>query len=228
MSIDTLLILCRGWGRSALDKSEWGNSGPTSQVLADITCFIESVLPSPVPLFLMGHSMGGGEVLCYAAQGPTEIRQHIRGYLLESPFVDFAPKSKPSAITVFFAKLVEKLFPLRQRYSKLDANLICRDPAICTQFDKDPLCHDTGTLQALAALIDRTIELSDGKVMIPDDAGHGGVTRMWMAHGDADGICSYAASKTFFERQKIRDSTFKTYPGYFHRSKYPSCFNYQS
>jgi acylglycerol lipase len=172
----------------------------------------------------MGHSMGGGEVLCYAAQGPAEIRQHIRGYLLESPFVEFDPKSKPSALTVFFARLAEKLFPLWQRYSKLDPKLICRDAAICAQFDTDPLCHDTGTLQALASLIDRTIELSSGKVMIPDDAGHGGVTRIWIAHGDADGICSYAASKKFSERQNIKDKTFKQYPGYFHRSRYSLCF----
>jgi acylglycerol lipase len=49
-------------------------------VLDDITSFIQPLLPSPVPFFLMGHSMGGGEVLCYAAQGPQEVRKHIRGY----------------------------------------------------------------------------------------------------------------------------------------------------
>lgn len=53
----------RGWGRSVKTVSERGLTGPTSQVLDDITSILKSQLPTSVPLFLMGHSMGGAEVL---------------------------------------------------------------------------------------------------------------------------------------------------------------------
>jgi acylglycerol lipase len=79
-----ILTRRRGWGRSVTKPAERGDTGPTSQVLDDITSFIKTLIPSPVPLFMMGHSMGGGETLCYAAQGPEEVRKHIRGFLLES------------------------------------------------------------------------------------------------------------------------------------------------
>ena len=211
----------RGWGRSVTKPSQRGHTGPTSQVLDDITSFIKTVIPSPVPLFLMGHSMGGGEVLCYAAQGPREIHQHIRGYLLESPFVDFDAKSKPSPFTVFFGRLAGKLLPHRQMTNKLDPNLISRDPEVCKRFDEDELCHDTGTLEGLSGLLDRTGQLSSGKIVIPDDAGEGGVTRIWIGHGDKDGVTSHDASKRLADALQVGDKEFKTYPGYYHRRKYP-------
>lgn len=188
-------------------------------MLDDITSFLKSVIPSPVPLFLMGHSMGGGEVLCYAAQGPREVRRHIRGYLLESPFVDFDPKSKPSPFTVFFGRLAGTLLPQRQLVNKLDVNLISRDPEVCKRFDEDELCHDTGTLEGLAAMLDRTGELAAGKINIPADAGEGGVARIWIAHGDEDGITAFTASKHLADALQVNDKEFKAYKGYYHRCK---------
>jgi len=215
-----VLTCYRGWGRSVLKPSEKGHTGPTTRVLDDITSFLKTVIPCPIPLFVMGHSMGGGEVLCYAATGPAEIRKHIRGYLLESPFVDFSPDSKPSFVTVFFGRLAGKLLPHRQLVNKLDVKLITRNPDVQKQFLEDELCHDTGTLEGLSAMLDRTAELSGGKVKIGDGAGEGGVTRIWIAHGDKDGITNYHASKALAERIEAKDKEFKTYEGYFHRREY--------
>jgi acylglycerol lipase len=216
-SLQVSLNVYRGWGRSVSKPSQQGHTGSTDQVLSDITSFISTVIPSPVPLFLMGHSMGGGEVICYAASGPANIRQHIRGYLLESPFVDFNPKSKPSFITVFFGRLAGKLLPHRQLTNKLDANLICRDPEVCQRYRDDDLCHDTGTLEGLAAMLDRTALLAAGKIIVPDDAGEGGVTRIWAGHGNADGITDFGATKRLMEAMGVKDKEFKGYEGYYHR-----------
>lgn len=207
----------RGWGRSVTKTSERGDTGPTTRVLADITSFLKSVIPSPVPLFLMGHSMGGGEVLCYAAQGPRDIRQHIRGYLLESPFVDFDAKSKPSSLTVFFGRLAGKILPHKQLVNKLDVSLLSRDPEACKRLEKDELCHDTGTLEGLAGMLDRTAELAAGKIVVPDGAGEGKATRIWIAHGDEDGITAFAASKRLADALQVKDKEFKAYKGHYHR-----------
>lgn len=218
----SLLTRHRGWGRSVAKHAERGDTGPTTQVLDDITSFIKTLIPSPVPLFMMGHSMGGGETLCYAAQGPEEVLKHIRGFLLESPFIDFDPKSKPSPITVFFGRVAGKLMAKRQLTNKLDPKLISRDPEVCKRFDEDELCHDTGTLEGLAGLLDRTNALSSGKIIIPDNVGEGGVTRIWIAHGEQDGITSYHASKRLFDALQVKDKEFKSYAGHFHRCKYMS------
>lgn len=164
--------------------------------------------------------MGGGQVLCYAAQGPQEIRKHIRGYVLESPFVDFDAKSKPSPITVFFGRLAGKLLPHRQLVNKLDPNLVSRDPEVCKRFADDELCHDTGTLEGLSGLLDRTGQLASGKIIISDNAGEGGVTRIWIGHGDKDGITDYHASKRLADALQVKDKEFRTYAGYYHRCEH--------
>jgi len=207
----------RGWGLSVHKPSEKGDTGPTTRVLADIDCFIKSVLPSPVPLFLMGHSMGGGEVLCYAANGPAETRKHIWGYLLESPFVDFDPKSKPSPVTVVLGRLAGKILPKRQLVNPLDYKLVSRDQSEGIRLRDDPLCHDTGTLEGLAGMLDRTAALSSGKIRVGKAAGEGDVTRIWISHGTKDGICSYDATKRLATRLEAEDKEFKTYEGSYHR-----------
>lgn len=214
------LTIARGWGRSVAKPSERGHTGPTSRVLDDITSFLKTVIPCPTPLFLMGHSMGGGEVLLYMSTGPAEIRKHIRGYLLESPFIDFDPKSKPSSITVTLGRLAGKVLPHHQMTNPLDVTLVTRNPAVQKQFTEDELCHDTGTLQGLAGMLDRTADLASGKVDIGDDAGEGGVTRVWIGHGDKDGITNYHATKALADRLPVKDKEFKTYAGCYHRCKW--------
>jgi acylglycerol lipase len=210
----------RGWGKTVQKSSDKGLTGPTTRVIDDIVSFTKSLIPSPIPLFMMGHSMGGGETLCFMAQAPPDVRKHIRGYLLESPFVDFSYGNKPSAITVALGRFVGRFFPHRHMVNKLNEKLISRDPAIQKQFKEDDLCHDTGTLEGLAGMVDRTIDLASGKINIPDDAGEGGLTRIWIGHGDNDGFTDHAASKALYERLTAKDKEFKTYEGHFHRRKY--------
>ncbi|KAK5013593.1 hypothetical protein LTR60_003787, partial [Cryomyces antarcticus] len=108
--IEVLSFDQRGWGRSVHPPAQRGLSGPTSRVLADITSFLRSVAPTPTcapaaPLFLMGHSMGGAEVLTYAAQGAPELRARLRGVLAESPFVALHPATRPFRATVLAGRL---------------------------------------------------------------------------------------------------------------------------
>jgi acylglycerol lipase len=62
----------RGWGRSVMKQSEKGLTGGTTRVLADVAAFIEDKMPSKVPIFVMGHSAGGGTLLTLAAEPQYE------------------------------------------------------------------------------------------------------------------------------------------------------------
>ena len=209
----------RGWGRSVHEPAQKGRTGPTKQVLADITTFIKS-LPeegSHVPTFLFGHSMGGAEVIHYAASGPQEVVSGIRGFLLESPFIDLHPSGRPWKSTVVLGRLVGRLLPNMHMLQALDPAKLSRDENVGKTWKADPLCHDTGTLQGLAGMLDRAEEIRHGKVVLKDGIGDGGKTRLWVGHGTADQICDCEATRKWYEGLQIADKEAKLYEGHFHK-----------
>jgi acylglycerol lipase len=207
----------RGWGRSVHQPSQRGQTGPTSQVLDDISHFIRNLPASTLPLFLMGHSMGGAETLVYAAQGPSDITHKIRGYLVESPFIALHPAARPWRVTVTLGRLASKVLPNMPMLNKLDASKICRDPEVCRVWQEDALCHDTGTLAGLAGMLDRAGDLEGGKVVVGEGLGEGGRTRLWVGHGTGDEVCGFDACEKFFKGLKVEDKEFRRYDGWYHK-----------
>lgn len=221
-------MVTSGWGRSVTRSQERGRTGSTTQVLSDLTSVIKSHLPCSVPLFLMGHSMGGAIVLTYAALGPLEVRRHITGYVAESPWIAIHPSSAPYRITVRVGKVAAKVLPNFQLVQKLDSKWIARDPQIGKDFDRDELCHDTGTLEGFASMLERAADLLSGKIRLVDDEEDGEPrseaakppVRLLVAHGSEDRVTSFEATKQFLNHVKVKDLTFKVYEGWYHKRKY--------
>lgn len=211
----------RGWGQNVRSPRDRGNTGNTTRILGDLTCMLESVLAreeeSHIPLFLMGHSMGGGEVLWYAANGPREIRARIRGILCESPFIALPRNSRPWKSTVLLGKWASRVLPQRQMVSKLDTSKMCRDVEVCREWDEDPLCHDTGTLECLTAMLDRAGDLEEGRAVVKEGEGEGGKTRVWIGFGTGDQVVSYEACEKWFRRLQVEDKELKAYEGWYHK-----------
>ncbi|KAK7526637.1 Alpha/Beta hydrolase protein [Phyllosticta citriasiana] len=207
----------RGWGRSVKHPSQRGLTGPTSLVLSDITSFMSALPPSPLPLFLMGHSMGGGEVLHYAATGPPHILRQIRGFLCESPFVAFHYKSQPWRVMLVLGRIAAMLAPSKQIATNLDPKTLSRDPVVQQEYVDDELCHDTGTLEGVAGLLDRAAALDSGQLRVKDGIGEGGKTRLWISHGTGDSFTAYAPVKRMFEGFDIEDKQLKLYDGWSHK-----------
>ena len=94
-------------------------------VLNDIGSILRRVLKTaqtkPLPTFLMGHSMGGAEILYFAACGPSAVRSRIRGYVAESPYLALHPKSQPFRFTVVVGRLASKILPRRQMGRRADS-----------------------------------------------------------------------------------------------------------
>ena len=221
----------RGWGRTVQQRREKGLTGPTTTVLADIRAFCTSLTSgkgdyqgNALPLFLMGHSMGGAEALHFmlteaprpVAYGPPVAT--IQGLLLESPYIALHPNSQRSAFTVWAGKLAARVAPSKQMLQKLDGTYMSRDPQARKDWEEDKLCHDTGTLEGLAGMLQRAAELmalGEGKAVkgLKLDPG----CPVWLGHGSGDGAASYDASKRLFEALQVEDKTFKTYAGAYHK-----------
>ncbi|KAI9845212.1 MAG: hypothetical protein M1838_001830 [Thelocarpon superellum] len=202
----------RGWGRSVTTQASKGLTGGSPLIYEDLASFISTHLPSPVPIFLMGHSMGGGIVLGFAADGPQEQIQQFRGLLAESPFLALAPASQASRITVVLGRLAGKLLPHHQMVQKLNPAFLSRDPEVNKINDEDPLCHDTGTLEGLAAMLDRGECIVKGSTVPP------ATLPIWISHGSADKITGYDASRKWTEQTALsKDKEFKSYEGWYHK-----------
>lgn len=192
--------------------SEKGDTGPTSLVLADLVEVIRSELPSEVPVFVMGHSMGGGEVLTLIGTYEyLDLMSQIRGWLVESPFIGLT--QKPNPVTVFAGRIAGKVLPHHQIKHVIPAIELSRDPLVQKSIEEDPMCDGTGTLEMFANMLDRGSNLVDGKTKM-----NKGVQALWHAHGTADKATSYPASKKWFEQQTaLEDKTFKSYEGEYHQ-----------
>ncbi|KAI1746363.1 alpha/beta hydrolase [Xylaria scruposa] len=205
----------RGWGRSATKHSDKGKTGKTARVLADMAAFIRTQLPSDVPVFVLGHSMGGGQVLTLASTPQYEdLIAQIRGWILESPFVGFAPELQPSWLLVASGRLASHVMPHFKMYRPIPPEDITRDVEVQESIRNDELMHDYGTLEGLAGMLDRTGDLSSGK-LVPSK----NVKSLFMVHGTADKSTSFDKSKEWFERNKdkIPDARFKAFEGFAHQ-----------
>lgn len=172
------------------------------------------MLPSSVPVFVMGHSMGGGEVITLASDPAyEELIAQIRGWVLESPFIAFPKGFEPHFLTVFFGRLAGRFLPHRQMYNPIPAENVTQDPDVIKSINEDKLLHGTGTLEGLAGMLDRTALMGGGKTMLSKS-----VSSLWLGHGTKDKGTSYEASKKWFDEQiGVEDKEFKTYEGWAHQ-----------
>ncbi|XXH00414.1 hypothetical protein Hte_006758 [Hypoxylon texense] len=207
----------RGWGRSVRSPSDRGRTGPTATVLADIAAFARTQVfpaePAAAPVFVLGHSMGGGEVLALASTPEYEdLVARVRGWVLEAPFLGFAPVVRPHWITVASGRLAARVVPHFHLVRPVPPEHLTRDPAARRSIAADALLHDTGTLEGLAAMIDRAEALASGRLVLSPK-----VRSVFLAHGTADMVTDFGTAKAWWDRQRLQDGRLKAYEGFLHQ-----------
>lgn len=103
--------------------------------------------------------------------------------------------------------------PKRQMVQKIEPKLLCRDESMYRMFEADELCHDTGTLEGLAGMLQRAEDLDAGRVSSKDLEG----CSLWVGHGTEDRVTSFKATAKFMNRLNIKDKTFQVYDGHYHK-----------
>ncbi|KAK7472395.1 hypothetical protein VKT23_000510 [Stygiomarasmius scandens] len=209
----------RGFGRTALDEknrskgSSWAKTGWTDQ-MEDVDFWINHAKKEvpDVPTFLMGHSMGGGEVLGFATDTSSKYSNTVKlltGVIAGSPLITQtypAPKllrwigAKASLLTPY------TIIPADVKIQNLS-----RDSAFNEAYAKDKYIKQSGSLRGIKDMLSMGEELLNGR------------WKHWPAqlpvlfiHGTGDKITSHESTKTFYEKIQAQDKKLISIPDAYH------------
>lgn len=191
----------RGYVVEALDLRGHGRSSGErvtvhsfAEFWDDLDAFLARVRERnpAVPLFLLGHSMGGGVVTSYVlARNPR-----LDGLLLSGAAM-LGQRPAPSTAT-----------PPRAP-APLPASAISRDPAVVAAYENDPLVY-RGAPNPRAGEASRQayelVQSSMETITLP----------LLIMHGTDDLLVPFHGSEVLFERASSNDKTLKLYPGLYH------------
>lgn len=203
-------LAARGYAVHAFDLRGHGRSGGAraivrsfAEYIADLRIFLVRVRTRHpgVPLFLFGHSMGGGIVTLAAIIDLPRVD----GILLTGPALGAGSVAVPvRALVQALGRLLPGL-PL----TRLDAGAISRDPEVCRRYDDDPLVYRGRIKAGLAAAMMRAgerIAWDMGDIRYP----------LLIMHGTLDALASLPGSERLYAQAASGDKTLKTYEGLYH------------
>ncbi|XP_057361901.1 monoglyceride lipase isoform X5 [Manis pentadactyla] len=148
----------------AHDHVGHGQSEGERMVVSDFHVFIRDVLQHVdimqkdypgLPVFLLGHSMGGAIAILTAAERPS----HFSGMVLISPLVLANPESA-TTFKVFAAKILNFVLP-NLSLGPIDSSVLSRNK---TEGSADRLCDSKGAylLMESAKSQDKTLKIYEG------------------------------------------------------------------
>jgi alpha-beta hydrolase superfamily lysophospholipase len=200
-----------GFEVHAYDHQGHGRSGGArchvrrfEHLLDDLEGFVTAVRAdrTPLPVVVVGHSMGGLVVAAYASQRDPKIAGVVTsGAALSMP--EDLPRAR-----VIAAHVLRWFAPRLSLASQLDPEALSRDPEIVRAYLEDPLVQRKITT-ALASEILSSMKRTTGAaaaVKVP----------MLLLHGEDDSVCPTAGSRDFFEQLTVTQRGLRTYPGLRH------------
>jgi|MEHZ01.4.fsa_nt_MEHZ011227477.1_2 alpha-beta hydrolase superfamily lysophospholipase len=196
----------RGHG---LSEGQRGHSPNYPQLLEDVADFIDIQHEGQDrPLFLFGHSLGGGLALNYALEADTYCKDPIRrisGVIASSPLLRLA--FQPPTWKLFLARKLVKSMPSFSLNRGIKPWLLTRDENARISYKADSLVHE----RVSAAL---TIGFFDAGESALAKANELQVPAL-ILHGETDQVTSIDASIEFAEKAGEK-ADFKSFPNCYH------------
>ncbi len=203
-------LLPEGWAVYGLDHRGHGLSGGRRahledyrDFLADFDAFRRVVLARhpDVPVFLLGHSMGGQIALAYALDHQADVA----GLVLSAPAL--ASDAVPKAV-IPVLRMMGRLLP-RLRPAGIDTTKISKDPAVVAAYQADPLVHHGKPTLGLS------LGLFDQFGVLPERA-RALTIPLLLQHGAKDVLADPAGSRLLESTCGSPDKTVRWYDGLWH------------
>ncbi len=191
----------RGHGRSCEKLGAHVNSW--SEYHKDVGEFLKLVRgkEADLPLFLMGHSMGGLIVLEYALDHP----EGLKGVIASGPAVG-AVDAPP--VLLFIGRVLSKITPSFSLKTGLNTEAISRDPLAVKAYQDDPMVSSIASAR-WSVEFTKAIEKTRARAAefnLP----------LLIIHGEADKLVPPEGSQYFFEQVQYSDKERIVYEGGYH------------
>jgi alpha-beta hydrolase superfamily lysophospholipase len=133
-----------------------------------------------VPVFLYGHSLGGGILIDYL------IRRNpgVKGAIATSPWLRLA--FEPPRFKVLLASAVKNILPVLVQPSGLNAEHLSTDKQVVEKYKTDPLVHD----RISVSLFHSAVKAGSSSLQKSSEIR----CPLLLMHGTSDMICSASAS----------------------------------
>lgn len=170
----------------------------------DLDSFITnmSMKYTGIPVFLLGHSIGGTIAIYYYLEKPDKID----GLILSAPALQKGKSIK--GWQVVLTKIIALIAP-KAAVDRLDSSTISKDQAVVDAYRNDDLVY-TGKLSArLCSELLKTMESIQKKtfdIKVP----------VLIMHGGDDRLVSPDGSRKVYEKMNSDDKTLKIYEGLYH------------
>jgi len=154
------------------------------------------------PVFLVGHSMGGLIGAVYL----LDHQRELTGAVLSGPAVKVPDQITPAILLM--GKTLSALMP-RFGLLGLEAEGICRDPAVVQAYINDPLVHRGKTTARLAAEMLKAmqqISAHGSEITLP----------IMIVQGSADRLVDPAGARMLYDGVSSADKEIKIYEGFYH------------
>lgn len=190
----------RGYGRS---EGRRGHITRWSDYTHDVELLVREVQKheTSIPLFMLGHSLGGLIALDYEANSSDGLR----GIIVTGPTLGSVGVSP---VMFALSKMLSRIVPAFTLDIHLDATAISRDPAVVKAYRDDPLVHSLATARLgteLTAAKERVNANAPG-VQLP----------LLIMQGGADRLAPPEGSRQYFERVALCDKQYRLFPDAFH------------
>lgn len=152
------------------------------------------------PVFIYGHSLGGGIVLDYLLRK----KPAIKGAIVTSPWLKLS--FEPPRLKIFIAKVMNVIFPGLIQPSGLIVDHISHDREVVAKYIADPLVHDRISVGLFNSAINagNYVLSHSSELKVP----------LLLMHGSDDLICSPEGSREFVSGTKMAE--LKIWEGGFH------------
>jgi acylglycerol lipase len=176
--------------------------------LLDAQALLDAAAQSCVPLFLMGHSMGGTVAALYAIERLDATGRRLAGLILSSPAL--APGRDVPRWMLKLSQLISRLYPSFPAM-KIDAALLSRLQPVVNANRNDPLVHHG----AIPARTGAELLLAMARVK----RGRAGLRLpLLVYHGTADKLIEPEGSRDFGQHAGSPDKTLTLHEGSYHET----------